>query len=153
MEDTIKKRIRFINSGYETLFFIDDGGEIEIRIDGTWQKATCRYIDEYHTKIGPHVYHICEFAERMERCGQPYRPVFKTAGFPVMVRETVHAFTDLPRIRETRKAMADEYQAAADGLRKKIKGDAESKKVFLYHFLDGYFYALKLFEKEEANDA
>jgi hypothetical protein len=103
MEDTIKKRIRFINSEYETLFFVDDGGEIEIRIDGIRERAKCRYIDEHHAEIGRIVYHICEFAEKRERFGQPCRPVSKRAGFPVMVLEVINAFADLPRIRETRK--------------------------------------------------
>jgi hypothetical protein len=153
MDEITKKHIRFINSEYETLFFVDDGGEIEIRVDGIWEKAKCRYIDDYHAEIGRVVYHICEFAEKRERFGQPCRPVSKRAGFPVMVREMVNAFVDLPRIRETRKEMADEYSAAADCLRKIFKGDADSKTACLNTFLDGYFYALKLFEKEEANDA
>jgi hypothetical protein len=154
MDEITKKHIRFINSEYETLFFVDDGGEIEIRIDGIWEKAKCRYIDECHTEIGRIVYHICEFAEKRERFGQPYRPVSKTPGFPVMVRETVNAFTDLPRIRETRREMTDEYRAAADCLRRKAeRNEGESKTGFLNSFLDGYFYALKLSKQEEAADA
>ena len=34
----------------------------------------CTYIDDYHTKIGYDVFHICEFAELMERGGNTYRP-------------------------------------------------------------------------------
>jgi hypothetical protein len=116
MEDATKKRIRFINSEYETLFFIDDGGAIEIRIDGIWQKATCRYRDECHTEIGRIVYHIREFAEKRERFGQPYRPVFKTPGCPVMVQEITDAFLDPAFRTQTRQGMAEEYQAAADCL-------------------------------------
>jgi hypothetical protein len=54
MDDTTKKRIRFINSGYETLFFVDDGGEIEIRIDGNWQRTgclCCEFCDYYHQHV------------------------------------------------------------------------------------------------------
>jgi hypothetical protein len=154
MDDIPKKRIRFINSEYDTLFFVDDGGEIEIRIDGIWEKAMCRYIDEYHAEIGRVVYHICEFAEKRERFGQPYRPVFKTAGYPVMIQEITDAFIDPAKNEETRKEMADDYKASADCLRGKLKRDKGVFKVgYLNNFLDGYFYALKLFEKEEADYA
>jgi len=70
-----KQKIRFINSGYKTLFYVDDGGEIEIKVDGEWKMRACRYLDECHTQIGGYVYHICEFAERTEQLNQPYRPV------------------------------------------------------------------------------
>ena len=32
------------------------------------------FADEYHTEIGSNIYHICEFAERMERNGHTYEP-------------------------------------------------------------------------------
>ena len=31
-------------------------------------------IDEYHTEVGSNLYHICEFAERMEQNGHSYEP-------------------------------------------------------------------------------
>jgi hypothetical protein len=50
--------------------------------------------------------------------------------------------------------MADEYRAAADCLRRKAEGtEGEPKTGFLNTFLDGYFYALKLFEQAEADYA
>lgn len=67
-----KPHIRFINTLYETLFFVEDGGEIEV--DGEWKRYVCRYIDGYHAWIGNRVYHICEFAEMMERNVRSYRP-------------------------------------------------------------------------------
>jgi hypothetical protein len=71
-----RPRIRFINTRYETLFFIEDGGEIEIGIDGGEMfRFVCKYIDDYHTRIGNWIYHICEFAETMERNNRVYRPV------------------------------------------------------------------------------
>jgi hypothetical protein len=73
-----KPQIRFINTLYETLFFIEDGGEIEIDIGGgETQRLVCRYIDEYHAWIGDRVYHIREFAELMERNIRTYRPAKK----------------------------------------------------------------------------
>ena len=35
----------------------------------------CHYIDEYHTEVGNNLYHICQFAEIMERDGSEYTPV------------------------------------------------------------------------------
>jgi hypothetical protein len=73
-ENMENPHIRFINALYETLFFVEDGGEIEVDIDGEWKRYVCRYIDEYHTWIGDRVYHIYEFAEIMERNIRTYRP-------------------------------------------------------------------------------
>ena len=68
-----KKQIRFIDSQYNELFKIDDGNSIRIKFsDGETVIRKCRYIDDYHTEIGSNVYHICEFAERMEQCGNVY---------------------------------------------------------------------------------
>lgn len=71
------KGIRFINSKYKTLFYIPDGGKIKIMSNGEERICTCRYIDEYHLEVSggiDNIYHICEFAERMERSGNTYEP-------------------------------------------------------------------------------
>lgn len=71
-----KKGIRFIDPHYKELFRIPDGGKI--RITTAWgekSERTCRYIDEYHAEIGNNLYHICEFAERMEQNGATYEPI------------------------------------------------------------------------------
>lgn len=63
-----KKRIRFIDSHYHTLFSIADGDSIEIVYpDGKREERVCTYIDEYHTQVGVRVFHICEFAEIIEK--------------------------------------------------------------------------------------
>lgn len=68
--------IRFINSNYDHLFMIPDGGKIVITdSSGKKSERTCRFIDEYHTVIGNNLYHICQFAEVMERNGSTYAPV------------------------------------------------------------------------------
>ena len=70
-----EKGIRFISSDYKELFRIPDGGKI--RVTSAWgekSEHTCRYIDEYHTEVGNNLYHICEFAERMEKNGATYEP-------------------------------------------------------------------------------
>lgn len=74
-----KKEIRFINSRYKELFRIEDGESIEICYPGKKRlEKECNFIDEYHTSIGGTIFHICEFAERMEAIGAEYRPVGKT---------------------------------------------------------------------------
>lgn len=73
-----EKGIRFIDSRYNELFKIADGEKIVITdpFSGK-EERTCRYIDEYHTEIGGHLYHICQFAELMERNGATYAPMNK----------------------------------------------------------------------------
>ena len=71
-----EKGIRFIDSHYKELFRIPDGGKVKIHY--SWnedQIRTCRYIDDYHVEIGSNLYHICEFAERMEQNGNTVIPL------------------------------------------------------------------------------
>lgn len=68
--------IRFIDPNYNEKFRITDGDSIHIAISGG-EKLTrvCRYIDEYHLEVGQNLYHICEFAERMEQNGNTVLPI------------------------------------------------------------------------------
>lgn len=69
--------IRFIDIHYKELFRIPDGGSIRISYPNhpEWDhSAKCEYIDDYHTKIGGNVFHICEFAEKMKANGAIYKP-------------------------------------------------------------------------------
>ncbi len=68
--------IRFITPHYRELFRIPDGGKILIQDSkGEKREVICRYIDEYHVEIGNYLYHICEFAERMENIGSKCSPL------------------------------------------------------------------------------
>ena len=69
-----KDDIRFINSGYDEQFRIPDGGTIQVEYPDRTFSAKCEYIDDYHTYIGSEVYHICQFAEVLERGGGVCRP-------------------------------------------------------------------------------
>ncbi len=73
-----QKEIRFITSDYVPLLRIKDGENIVItHKDGTRLVLQCTYIDEYHVKVGKNSYHICQFAEQIEKCGatiDPERP-------------------------------------------------------------------------------
>ncbi len=67
--------IRFIDSRYHDLFRIKDGEKITVTFeDGEKKEYGCRYIDEYHMEVGDRLYHICQFAEVMERNGSAYAP-------------------------------------------------------------------------------
>lgn len=72
------KEIRFITSDYKERFRIPDGDSIRITTpDGTHDDRPCRYIDDCHLELGPgwRVFHICEFAELMERNGNTVIPL------------------------------------------------------------------------------
>ena len=66
--------IRFINSSYDEQFRLPNGGKIEVEYPDRTFSAKCEYIDDYHTYVGSEVYHICQFAEVLERGGGVCRP-------------------------------------------------------------------------------
>lgn len=77
--DKAKQGIRFITPEYKELFRIPDGDNILITLsDGEKLLRPCRYIDEAHLEVGRNLYHICEFAERMERAGNTVIPFRST---------------------------------------------------------------------------
>ena len=66
-----ERGIRFITPDYKELFRIADGDKVRIITKGGEKREmTCYYIDDYHLETssgrGRNLYHICEFAERME---------------------------------------------------------------------------------------
>ena len=69
------KLIRFIDSNYTNLFFLPDGANIRLTYtNGERRILPCKYMDEYHLKAGKEVFHICQFAEIMERNGATCAP-------------------------------------------------------------------------------
>lgn len=71
-----ERGIRFIDPHYKELFRIPDGDKIRITLnDGEQLDRECRYIDDYHLEVGNNLYHICEFAERMEQVGNTVIPL------------------------------------------------------------------------------
>lgn len=74
--ENAERGIRFIDSGYKEQFRIPDGDKIRITFsDGKTEDCTCRYIDDYHLEVGKNLYHICQFAELMERNGNEVIPL------------------------------------------------------------------------------
>ena len=87
-----RRGIRFIDTGYREKFRIPDGGKIElVGKDGSRRTETCRYVDEYHLETGRGIWHICEFAEAMERGTYRIRPL--TDGILEQGKEARHAGT------------------------------------------------------------
>lgn len=75
-----KAGVRFITPNYEKRFILADGDKIRItKPSGEKRERIVRYIDETHMEIGgPHgatLYHICEFAERMDADGSLVIPL------------------------------------------------------------------------------
>lgn len=70
-----RKTIRFIDTNYKTLFTIKDGDSIVINLyDGVRVIAKCKYEGECHVTVGNYLYHIHEFAQKMEKAGNTYAP-------------------------------------------------------------------------------
>ena len=74
-----EKGIRFITPHYEEKFRIADGDMVRIKCwDGRELDHVCRYIDDCHVEIGKgwdNLFHICQFAEMMERNGNSVIPL------------------------------------------------------------------------------
>lgn len=68
--------IRFITPRYEEKFRLADTDSIRIISSNNESRDhECRYIDDYHIEVGKNLYHICEFAERMEEAGNAVIPL------------------------------------------------------------------------------
>ena len=117
-----RRGIRFITPNYEEKFRIADGEKIRITLsDGEQIERACRYIDDYHVEVGDNLFHICEFAERMEQNGSkviPLRPdlpdccysVNKVSGELIILKKGETGFfkTDIPtKGREESRELAD----------------------------------------------
>ena len=73
-EDAENKSIRFIDSHYKDLFRIPDGGVILVEYPDRQFLARCAYLDQYHLEVSGECYHICQFAEILERGGATCAP-------------------------------------------------------------------------------
>ena len=75
------KDIRLINSHYDDLYRIPDGGVIQVDYpDGRSFTARLEYLDDYHFDMGGlgNVFHICQFAEVMGRNNADFYPEIQT---------------------------------------------------------------------------
>ena len=134
-----EKGIRFIDPHYKEQFTIPDGDKIRITLSsGEHYDRECRYIDDYHLEVGDNLYHICEFAERMEQNGNTviplrsslpeqcyvYLPTSNEIGI-IKKGETGYYKTDLT------DGVPGEMKELADSMNRKLgvtKGQAEAMK-------------------------
>ena len=75
------KYIRLINSHYDDLYRIPDGGVVQVDYpDGRSFTARLEHLDDYHFDMGGlgNVFHICQFAEVMERNHADFYPEIQT---------------------------------------------------------------------------
>lgn len=75
-----KAGIRFITPDYEEKFRLPDGGRIRVTDrEGKARETTCRYLDDYHMETaGGNIFHIAEYAERLQANGITVEPVSPT---------------------------------------------------------------------------
>ena len=71
--DEKNQEIRFIDSRYNDLFWLPNGGFIQVDYPDETVIKQCVFVNPYHTQIGYNVFHICEYAEHMERIGATYQ--------------------------------------------------------------------------------
>ena len=71
--DEKEHSIRFINSSYDTLFRIPDGGTVEVQFPDRKFSAKCEYIDDYHTLVGDSVCRVRRPACGCRQSGQEQR--------------------------------------------------------------------------------
>ena len=79
--ETFQPDIRLINSHYDDIYRIPDGGVIQIDFsDGSSFTARVKRLDDYHFDLGGlgDVYHIGQFAEIMELNGSTAYPEIQT---------------------------------------------------------------------------
>ena len=106
----------------------------------------CTYIDDYHTKIGYNVFHICEFAELMERGGSTYRP----KGTPEYDKQTM---IDLNFVKQNYDAInKDKFYKTTNGVMEMYynpDANAGGQLVELTISKDDILEAAKLYNKPQ----
>ena len=101
--EAASRGIRFITPRYKEKFRISDGDRIRmIRPEGDYIDRVVRYIDDYHIEVGygasVNLYHICEFAERME--GNGYKVIPLRSSLPDQCFSTLPSNGDIIVIRK-----------------------------------------------------
>ena len=113
-----QKDIRFIDSRYNELFRIPDGGYIRVEYPDRQFSVKCRHIDEYHTYIGTEVFHICQFAELLKRNGGRCQPEPESNAVEMGWRLGYSRYLTLQNCEDGWKfhVYDDKFRELADGL-------------------------------------
>lgn len=144
-----RKGIRFITPDYKEKFRIPDGDQVRVTMrDGETRDLTCRFIDDYHLEVGSGLYHICQFAEIMERNGSSVIPLRSSlpeqcystlagTGEVILVKkgESGYYKTDLDMgNRAKNTALVEEYNQKL-GVTKAQKAAMQAGSMFGWHVL------------------
>lgn len=77
-ESLPKDEIRVIDPAYNTLFYLPNGGSIQITSASdpmeAPRSARCEFLDAHHTRVGSNVFHIREMAEVFQRSNSVILP-------------------------------------------------------------------------------
>lgn len=121
-----ERGVRFIDPNYKEIFRIPDGDKIRITTsDGEKFDRICRYIDDYHVEVGKNLFHICEFAERMEQARNTVIPlrsslpdfcytILPSNGNLIIIRKGESGYTDVidkHNSREKNRELADGHNS------------------------------------------
>ena len=127
-----KQGIRFITPGYKELFRIPDGDHIRIFTGGGGTRdRTCRFIDETHFETSggysSALYHICEFAERLEQSHGSVIPL--RSSLPVQCFSTLPSSGELILLTRGEKGYSPcpEFSAADAGENRRFAEDSNGK--------------------------
>lgn len=127
-----KQGIRFITPGYKELFRIPDGDHIRIFTGGGGTRdRTCRFIDETHFETSggysSALYHICEFAERLEQSHGSVIPL--RSSLPVQCFSVLPSSGELILLTRGEKGYTScpEFSAADTGENRRFAEDNNAK--------------------------
>lgn len=146
-----EKGIRFITPSYKELFRVADGDKVRI-VDGNGESRdrTVRFIDDYHMEldgsVGGNLYHICEFAERMETNGcqqiiplrkslpdQCYSMLLDTGKIVILKKgETGYYPTDIPFASKEEAREIVDYQNSKLGVTRAQEEAMKAGSMFGY---------------------
>jgi hypothetical protein len=72
--------------------------------DGSYIDEVCRYVDDYHVEVGRNLYHICEFAERMEANGNKVIPL--RSDLPIVVTPFVWRTGEMVIVKKVNRILS-----------------------------------------------